>query len=514
MVCGNRAYGRDLIARSASCLLIGLAAAGLPASAQVIGVAADDTNNSAVVFDAETGAILSVVRLVGTGLGDCEISVSRQLGFVSDFSGRVSVIDLAASPPRLADGISRIPISNAGQDLALTHDERFLIVAGGGATAPLCVIDVEQRRQVSTLSTSSDNNSVEVAEDGSILASSRNSNRIRRMTIDDAGMLTNTGEFVAFSQPNNVCAAPGGMFGVGIGRAGGTFGSFAVDGMSPVDLRAEDDFGLCGVFSPDGGWFYARFTAMGMVAVYDFDMALGRLSAAPLFTFPVAAGPTQFGVDQIAMHPEGAVLYVTGPGGVRMHHPETGALLGTIGHSALGTLTGIAIADLSPEPPNQPPVITAFDPVVVKSRHHRLHDVGLRAMVDDPDGDAVTVSYVMFSNEMESDNGDGSGRHAPDFKDELFDGGRGFLVRGERMGSGGGRYYLLAVIADDGRGGVTIDACIAAVVPHDSGRCSIERITADAHMALDGLRGALQAGGPMPEGLYEVGRSAERGPHQ
>jgi len=485
-----------------------------PAPAQVIGVAADDTNNSAVIFDAESGAVFSIIPLAGTGLGDCAISVAHQLAFVSDFSGRVSVIDLAAAPPRLADGISRIAISNPGQDLALTADDRFLIVAGGGNTAPLCVIDIELRRQVSTFSTGTDNNSVEVAEDGSILASSRNAGRIRRLTIDDAGVLSNTGEFITFTQPNNICAAPGAIFGVGIGRAGGGFGSFALAGMSPIDVQAEDDFGLCGVFSPDGGRFYARFTAPGMVAAYDFDTALGRLSDMPLFTFPVPDAPTQFGVDQMAMHPDGVALYVARPGGVGIHHPETGALLGAISHSGMGTVTGIAIADLTPEPANHSPTIAALDAMVLKSQNHRLHDVGPRVVVEDLDGDVLTVLFTMYSNEAEAGNGDGSGRHAPDFKNEMFDGGRGLLVRGERLGGGDGRYYLLVVTADDGRGGFAIEACIAAVVPHDGSPRSLQRVMSAAEAALADLRAAIASEGPVPLYLYEVGLSTAKGPKQ
>jgi DNA-binding beta-propeller fold protein YncE len=484
------------------------------ACAQVIGVAADDTNNAAVVFDAETAQILAMIPLSGSGLGDCVISVTHQLAFVSDFSGRISVIDLAATPPRLAEGVSRITISNAGQDMAITPDGRFLIVAGGGNPAPLCVINIEERRQVSTFSTGGDNNSVAVAEDGSVLASSRNSGRIRRLTINDAGVLTNTGDFLAFSQPNNVVPAPGGMFGVGVGRAGGRFGSFAIAGMSSIDVRAESEIGLCGTFSPDGARFYARFTSPGMIEVYDFDPVLGRLSPTPVFAFSVPDAPAQFGVDQIAMHPDGLALYVCAPGGVRMHHPETGALLGTISHVGLGALTGIALADLTPEPANLPPSISMLEPILLRSCNHQLEDLGPRAMAEDPDGDAVTLSFAMLSNEAEVDNGDGSGRHAPDFKDEMSEGGRGFLVRAERMGSGDGRFYLLVVTADDGRGGVTRDAGIAAIVPHDNSRRSLQRVMAAAEAALADLRDALANDGPIPGALHEVGVSDDRGPKQ
>jgi len=77
-----------------------------------------------------------------------------------------------------------------------------------------------------------------------------------------------------------------------------------------------------------------------------------------------------------------------------------------------------------------------------------------------------------------------------------------------------GRFYLLVITADDGRGGVTVDACIAAIVPHNNSRRSLDRVLAEADAALGALRSAIAMGGPMPEGLHEVGLSAEMGPKQ
>lgn len=513
----SSSYHRPVCIASQSVLIALLGLSAPATAAQLIGVAADDTHNEVIVFDAETSSILAAIRLSGNGLGDCVISVSRQLAFVTDFSGRVSVIDLAQSPPRLAAGVSRIPISNAGQDLALTADERFLVVTGGGNVAPLCVIDVETRQQISTFSTGSDCTSVDIAADGSVFVTSRTANRIRRLSLDAAGVLSNTGQWVGFNQPNNVYAAPDGAWGVAMGRAGGQFGSFQVDGMNSLDRWPQADMGLCGVFDPDGSRFYARTTGPGMVTVFDFDQATGRLGPAPLFAFSVADAPTSFGVDQLAIHPSGMLLYVSAPGGVQIHDTATGMLVGAISDASIGTMTGVTIADLSPEPQNQPPTIAALEWVLLRSRDHRLHDLGPRVMAEDPDGDAVSVSCVMYSNEAEAANGDGSGRHAPDFKNELFEGGRGFLVRGERIGGGHGRtgrHYLLVITADDGRGGVTTDACIAAIVPHDNSRPSLNRAILAAELALADLRAALQADGPMPEGLTEIGLANAKGPHQ
>jgi hypothetical protein len=121
----------------------------------------------------------------------------------------------------------------------------------------------------------------------------------------------------------------------------------------------------------------------------------------------------------------------------------------------------------------------------------------------------------VFSDESEvPETGDGTGRHAPDFKDE-HDGGRGLLVRCERRGPEDGRFYIFVVTADDGNGGVTTAVCIGAVVPHDQDEQSLDDVMAQATAAKVVVQGAVAAGGPLPPtGLHEHGISGELGPHQ
>lgn len=169
-----------------------------------------------------------------------------------------------------------------------------------------------------------------------------------------------------------------------------------------------------------------------------------------------------------------------------------------------------------PEPPvNQPPVITCNGPVVLWSPDHELVDVSAAFSVTDPDDDPVTLSFRVFSDEPETpETGDGTGRHAPDFKDE-HDGGRGLLVRSERRGSEDGRYYIFVITADDGNGGVTTGVCVAAVVPHDQDQQSLDDVIAQAEAAVPVVQDALDNGGELPPpGLYEHGLADPLGPKQ
>jgi hypothetical protein len=53
------------------------------------------------------------------------------------------------------------------------------------------------------------------------------------------------------------------------------------------------------------------------VDVFDFNSATGALGASPLLTFPIAETPRSsfelFGIEQMALHPNGSKLFVSEP---------------------------------------------------------------------------------------------------------------------------------------------------------------------------------------------------------
>ena len=84
------------------CAVAVLALPATPAPAQNIGMVADDSTASVTVFDADTDTVLGTVALpTGPAIGDCSITADRTLGFVTNFTGNVFVIDLTTVPPAL-----------------------------------------------------------------------------------------------------------------------------------------------------------------------------------------------------------------------------------------------------------------------------------------------------------------------------------------------------------------------------------------------------------------------------
>ena len=181
-----------------------------PADAQSIGMVADSFKRSVTVFDADQDVYLGVVRLPSGYYGDCSITADLTLGFVGDWRGRIWVIDLTASPPTLAAGPNPIKIANRGEDTAISPDQRRLLVSAGGLIQPISVIDIATRAQVATLSFGLDHNSVEIASDGSLLATSYVRGLLHRGTMTGPARPSITSGVLAVRSPNNVVSAPGG----------------------------------------------------------------------------------------------------------------------------------------------------------------------------------------------------------------------------------------------------------------------------------------------------------------
>lgn len=141
---------------------------------------------------------------------------------------------------------------------------------------------------------------------------------------------------------------------------------------------------------------------------------------------------------------------------------------------------------------NQPPVITCGTAAVLWSPNHEFVDISSSLFsVGDPDTPAeeLTVDVMVVSDETEvPETGDGTGKHAPDFKTQLASGASGFFLRSERQGPGDGRVYLVVVTASDGVNTVT-NVCVAAVTPHNETTESMLQVLMEA----DDRAAALQA---------------------
>lgn len=384
-----------------------------------IGVVANDSTKTVTVFDPVTDAVIGAVNIPTSSLiGDVEILPEEELAFVTAYQSRqVFVIDLSGTPA-LAPGINAIPVATSGEDLSITPDGKFLLVSDGSGIQPISVIDVATRTQIGTFDAGSDHTSVEVADDGSVLVTSIRTDTgvrgVRRFTIDSAGNLVDTGERLNVAGLGNVYPAPGGQTGVAIRF--GNVSSFTIPGLSLITSRprVRTPTNLqSAVFSPDGTRLYVRSDGvdnMGFIDVWAYTPATGDISATPLFTIDGIdndpAGPlphrisVYFGIDQIALSPDGLKLYVPQNNSLDVYDAQTGAFLTSITDSSISLATGVNVAQLpTPEVPEGDRYTFAVDEVGARFDITTLTPAGGPGEFEnnldpvltliDPDGDVV-----------------------------------------------------------------------------------------------------------------------------
>jgi hypothetical protein len=301
----------------------------------------------------------------------------------------------------------------------------------------------------------------------------------------------------------------------------GTFSSVAAGETNNVAIRTDGTLATWGAdplgneYTPPVGTFSDVAVLFESMVGIRTDGSLvawlgccGGLTTYPGMYADVAAGD----YHTLAIRTDGT-LVSWGPDSFGV---VSGTPAGTFSAVAAGGHTSIAIADSG----NEPPVITCNAPAVLWSPDHTLVDVSSAFSIDDPDGDPVGVWIRVFSDETEvPDTGDGTGQHAPDFKTELASGAQGLFLRSERRAQEDGRFYVIVVTADDGNGGLTEAACVAAVCPHDQTQEALSEVLTQADLAAAGVQslvdtGTLPAPGQAPTGLYEHGLAAPKGPFQ
>lgn len=286
-------------------------------SAATLGLVLDRVTNTATLFDADSDRVRgSVLIAPAVQVGDCAITADQSRGFVTSRSGAISVIDLNAIPPRLADGPNPIPIANPGGDTTISEDGRYLLSCGG--TSLISIVDIASQREVSIFDLGASCEAVDACANGSVLVESQR--QVRRLRLDASGGLFDTGERIAGYNP--FCA--GGS--VGLAFATAFVRSFTIPGLKFVsegELRTVDGSSSGKAFSGQanrtGSRVYAFNTLgsdpydLGFVDVFALDPASGRLNGdAPIYTYFAGiereSSPLP-GVDRLALSPYGDKLY-------------------------------------------------------------------------------------------------------------------------------------------------------------------------------------------------------------
>jgi hypothetical protein len=173
----------------------------------------------------------------------------------------------------------------------------------------------------------------------------------RRCFPDAAGQLHDTGDRLSSPSPMNVNVAPGGKVGVVVDYYQDDVRSFTTAGLVQVDVRhLSGGNGLSAAISPSGDRVYVRSIFNGAIDAFAFDPNTGALSAAPIFSITVSnATSSFFGIDPMAISPDGGLLYVSETGKLSVYSASTGALLATVTDPHISQPTGVAVSGGQPQ---------------------------------------------------------------------------------------------------------------------------------------------------------------------
>jgi len=215
-----------------------------------------------------------------------------------------------------------------------------LLASGALPGFPLSIIDISLSSEISTFNVPPGFTAVEACPDNSILASLLGGD-VRRLTIDNAGVVTDTGETIPALLPINTACAPTGGSGV-ISTTGPTLEAANYPPLASTNNVPAAGSGISAIFNSQADKVYARTIDNDTVEGFAYNSVAGLIGA-PLFP-PIITTPTFsfVGVEQLEIHPDGSKLYVPEGTNVHVYDALTGASLGTFGN--LINAAGICIA--------------------------------------------------------------------------------------------------------------------------------------------------------------------------
>ena len=308
-----------------------------------VAVVVDTSDDSAKIIDLDTNTIVDSVDFPnGPAAGDVVVTADSSLAFVTNFRQEVYAIDLTTNS--LANGGNPIAVSTLSEELEITADGQYLLVSDGsnGLFPFVSVVEIASLTEIGTFDAGHDVNSLDTGPGGEVVFTSWNTDQIRRLAIDAAGNLTDTGDALAVIDPLNIHLAPDGQTGIVVHTNGGLT-AFSTPGLAPQNSVTIGTSGMrVGAFSPDGQTFYVR-AGDGMIYSMPFDPVSGTIGTTPNWSVQgTAIGNSLFAMEQMTITEDGRFLYVPEGSDVVVRSTQNGAAQQTIS-SAGSTFTGIGL---------------------------------------------------------------------------------------------------------------------------------------------------------------------------
>lgn len=256
---------------------------------------------------------------------------------------QVAEFSLTGAPPTIPVKIGTLPVSNSATNLSVTCSGKYIVVCGDGAT-PVSVVDASTGMEVDTLALPNNvSNVICPLDDVTVLAVEKDAMEaglgVRRLTIDNAGQLTDTTEFLNLPGAYSVTGVPGTGFGVALNRTPMTDSAtaFTLAGMTSngsVPLTGETADSL--YFSCNGTNLFVRSNITGapieaasIIEVFGFDANLGTITAPAALSFTVGAAPAPSvpGENHVTTTPDAGLIAATETTAVKLYSAADGSFV-------------------------------------------------------------------------------------------------------------------------------------------------------------------------------------------
>jgi len=311
------------------CLMFGLVS--LAAAGEPIGVFANSNTNSIQFINPETqdvsdSLLKGYLGSYGGGLFDLVITSDGKTAIVSNFGdSKIFFIDISGGfdvAPTLL-GQTRIPFF--AEDMAITPDDKYVLVTDGGFASRIAVVDIAGRYVVGNQNFGNVySNAIAITPDGkTVLTADYFAGKINQFTFDpEDGILTFVHAFhVLPARPVNVAISPDGCTAIGVSANGYYAPVFSLCPAGNMVLKGfvtlPHKSGQSCVFSNDGTKAYYLSNSIyyrAMIEVLDVTgPGLVASSGVSITARPKKGTSQLFGVDTIAIDPAGEYLYVANP---------------------------------------------------------------------------------------------------------------------------------------------------------------------------------------------------------
>ncbi|MCB5255753.1 MAG: T9SS type A sorting domain-containing protein [Candidatus Cloacimonetes bacterium] len=274
---------------------------------------ANYTPPSLSIVDVATNTVLGPFlegQLGAQRLLDVVLSSDSQFALVSNFANH-TVYHLDLSNILQPAVLSAYQLDFAAEDITLSHDDRYALVADGATATYLGVLDLQSRTLVQNIDISPHQaQGVEISRDGKVLVNDTNGGLVHQYYLDfETGELSYTDVSVSVNSPLNTAIHPSGDYAIACSHSSDSkVLSLHADNSIQI-IQSLPQSSQSAIYSKDGS--RALIGGANNILSEYAVLADGTLELLYSHTLPYSPSAGFFGVDMIAISSDKSKAYIS-----------------------------------------------------------------------------------------------------------------------------------------------------------------------------------------------------------